>query len=220
MIVSGQYPEFSAHFGADAAGNGDIVQRYMTWAPENPVSIRTSVRGGARGRAFDPRGAGARDLAGDQRALSLVRERGSRRACTSTIATRCTATSAAARSCVSASCAARCCTTSRWTSCGWACMLERIGQTARIAGHAPPHPGRRRRAADAAADRALAVAAARLLRLRGVHAPRAGPRQPRGRRVVPAVRGALPALAALLRPVGAGARPAASTTSTRAARVR
>ena len=47
MIVSGQFPEFSAHFGADAAGNGDIVQRYMTWAPENPVSIRTSVRGGA-----------------------------------------------------------------------------------------------------------------------------------------------------------------------------
>ncbi len=49
MIVSGQFPEFSAHFGADAAGNGDIVQRYMTWAPENPVSIRTSVRGAREG---------------------------------------------------------------------------------------------------------------------------------------------------------------------------
>jgi uncharacterized alpha-E superfamily protein len=44
MIVSGQFPEFSGHFGADAAGNGDIVQRYMTWATENPVSIRNSIR--------------------------------------------------------------------------------------------------------------------------------------------------------------------------------
>ena len=49
MIVSGQFPEFSGHFGADAAGNGDIVQRYMTWAPENPVSIRTSVRSAREG---------------------------------------------------------------------------------------------------------------------------------------------------------------------------
>ena len=49
MIVSGQFPEFSAHFGADAAGNGDIVQRYMTWAPENPVSISTSVRSAREG---------------------------------------------------------------------------------------------------------------------------------------------------------------------------
>ena len=49
MIVSGQYPEFAGHFGADAAGNGDIVQRYMTWAEENPVSIRTSVRAAREG---------------------------------------------------------------------------------------------------------------------------------------------------------------------------
>jgi uncharacterized alpha-E superfamily protein len=49
MIVSGQYPEFTGHFGADAAGNGDIVQRYMTWATENPVSIRTSVRAAREG---------------------------------------------------------------------------------------------------------------------------------------------------------------------------
>ena len=49
MIVSGQHPEFAAHFGADAAGNGDIVQRYMTWATENPVSIRTSVRSAREG---------------------------------------------------------------------------------------------------------------------------------------------------------------------------
>ena len=49
MIVSGQYPEFAGHFGADAAGNGDIVQRYMTWAMENPVSIRSSVRAAREG---------------------------------------------------------------------------------------------------------------------------------------------------------------------------
>jgi uncharacterized alpha-E superfamily protein len=49
MIVSGQYPEFAGHFGADAAGNGDIVQRYMTWAQENPVSIRSSVRAAREG---------------------------------------------------------------------------------------------------------------------------------------------------------------------------
>jgi uncharacterized alpha-E superfamily protein len=49
MIVSGQHPEFAGHFGADAAGNGDIVQRYMTWATENPVSIRNSIRAAREG---------------------------------------------------------------------------------------------------------------------------------------------------------------------------
>ncbi len=49
VIVSGQYPEFSAHFGVDAAGNGDVVQRYMTWAPENHVSIRNSIRAAREG---------------------------------------------------------------------------------------------------------------------------------------------------------------------------
>jgi uncharacterized alpha-E superfamily protein len=49
VIVSGQHPEFAGHFGADAAGNGDIVQRYMTWAPENPVSIRNSIRAAREG---------------------------------------------------------------------------------------------------------------------------------------------------------------------------
>jgi uncharacterized alpha-E superfamily protein len=49
VIVSGQYPEFVANFGADAAGNGDVVQRYMTWAPENPVSIRNSIRSSREG---------------------------------------------------------------------------------------------------------------------------------------------------------------------------
>jgi uncharacterized alpha-E superfamily protein len=44
VIVSGQYPEMSAKLGAEATGNGEVVQRYMTWAPENPVSIRNSIR--------------------------------------------------------------------------------------------------------------------------------------------------------------------------------
>jgi uncharacterized alpha-E superfamily protein len=47
--VSGQYAEFAANFGAGAAGNGDVVQRYMTWAPENPVSIRNSIRSAREG---------------------------------------------------------------------------------------------------------------------------------------------------------------------------
>ncbi len=49
VIVSGQYAEFTANFGADAAGNGDVVQRYMTWAPENHVSIRSSIRAAREG---------------------------------------------------------------------------------------------------------------------------------------------------------------------------
>jgi uncharacterized alpha-E superfamily protein len=49
VIVSGQYPELTAHLGADAAGNGDAVQRYMTWAPDNPVSIRNSIRAAREG---------------------------------------------------------------------------------------------------------------------------------------------------------------------------
>jgi uncharacterized alpha-E superfamily protein len=49
VIVSGQFPEFAGNLGADAAGNGDVVQRYMTWAPENPVSIRNSIRAAREG---------------------------------------------------------------------------------------------------------------------------------------------------------------------------
>jgi len=49
VIVSGQFPEFVGQLGADAAGHGDSVQRYMTWAPENPVSIRNSIRAAREG---------------------------------------------------------------------------------------------------------------------------------------------------------------------------
>jgi uncharacterized alpha-E superfamily protein len=45
VTVSGQYPDFCERFGDTAAGNGDTVQRYMTWAPENPVSMRNSIWG-------------------------------------------------------------------------------------------------------------------------------------------------------------------------------
>jgi uncharacterized alpha-E superfamily protein len=45
VTVSGQYPDFCERFGDSAAGNGDTVQRYMTWAPENSVSIRNSIWG-------------------------------------------------------------------------------------------------------------------------------------------------------------------------------
>jgi uncharacterized alpha-E superfamily protein len=45
VTVSGQFPDFIERFGDPAAGSGDVVQRYMTWAPENPVSIRNSIWG-------------------------------------------------------------------------------------------------------------------------------------------------------------------------------
>jgi uncharacterized alpha-E superfamily protein len=49
VTVSGQYSDFSERFGDKAAGNGDAVQRYMTWATENTVSIRTSIWGAREG---------------------------------------------------------------------------------------------------------------------------------------------------------------------------
>jgi uncharacterized alpha-E superfamily protein len=45
VTVSGQFPDFIERFGDKAAGNGDAVQRYMTWASENSVSIRNSIWG-------------------------------------------------------------------------------------------------------------------------------------------------------------------------------
>jgi uncharacterized alpha-E superfamily protein len=49
VIVSGQYPALTEDLGAEAAGNGEAVQRYMTWAPDNSVSIRTSIRAAREG---------------------------------------------------------------------------------------------------------------------------------------------------------------------------
>lgn len=44
VIVSGEYEAFVERFGAEAAGDGEIVQRYMTWNEENQVSLATSIR--------------------------------------------------------------------------------------------------------------------------------------------------------------------------------
>lgn len=43
VIVSGEYPRFLDVKGADAAGDGETVQRYMTWDEENTVSLRRSI---------------------------------------------------------------------------------------------------------------------------------------------------------------------------------
>ncbi len=44
VIVSGEHAAFVERFGADAAGDGEIVQRYMTWNEDNQVSLATSIR--------------------------------------------------------------------------------------------------------------------------------------------------------------------------------
>jgi uncharacterized alpha-E superfamily protein len=49
VIVSGQYPDLAGQMGPEAAGDGEAVQRYMTWAPDNPVSIRSSIRAAREG---------------------------------------------------------------------------------------------------------------------------------------------------------------------------
>ena len=44
VIVSGAEAAFIERYGADGAGNGEVVQNYMTWDAENQVSLRSSVR--------------------------------------------------------------------------------------------------------------------------------------------------------------------------------
>jgi len=44
VIVSGEFPAFSERYGAEAAGDGEVVQRYMTWSEDNQVSLATSIR--------------------------------------------------------------------------------------------------------------------------------------------------------------------------------
>jgi uncharacterized alpha-E superfamily protein len=43
VIVSGQYPSFVSERGAETAGNGEEIQRYMTWEADNTVSLARSV---------------------------------------------------------------------------------------------------------------------------------------------------------------------------------
>jgi uncharacterized alpha-E superfamily protein len=44
VIVSGEHASFTAALGPGAAANGELVQRHMTWTPENQVSLLSSVR--------------------------------------------------------------------------------------------------------------------------------------------------------------------------------
>jgi uncharacterized alpha-E superfamily protein len=44
VIVSGERPAFVARYGAESAGNGEVVQNYMTWDPENLVSLYRTIR--------------------------------------------------------------------------------------------------------------------------------------------------------------------------------
>jgi uncharacterized alpha-E superfamily protein len=44
VIVSGELPAFVERHGADAAGDGEAVQDYMTWDAKNMVSLRSSGR--------------------------------------------------------------------------------------------------------------------------------------------------------------------------------
>ena len=43
VIVSGEAEPFAGRFGPEAAGDGELVQRYLTWDEKNLTSIRRSV---------------------------------------------------------------------------------------------------------------------------------------------------------------------------------
>ncbi len=45
VIVSGEFPAFLERHGDESAGNGEVVQSYMTWDRDNLVSLRSSVNG-------------------------------------------------------------------------------------------------------------------------------------------------------------------------------
>lgn len=44
VIVSGEQERFAEHHSEAALGNGEIVQEYLTWSAESPVSLRSSAR--------------------------------------------------------------------------------------------------------------------------------------------------------------------------------
>jgi len=44
VIVSGELPAFIERYGSEATGDGEVVQRYMTWSEDNQVSLATSIR--------------------------------------------------------------------------------------------------------------------------------------------------------------------------------
>jgi uncharacterized alpha-E superfamily protein len=43
LISAGEAPAFDEKYGADAARDGDLVQRYMTWDRDSAVSIRSTI---------------------------------------------------------------------------------------------------------------------------------------------------------------------------------
>jgi uncharacterized alpha-E superfamily protein len=45
VIVSGEERAFIERHGRDALGHGEVVQQYMTWSPDNLVSLLSSARG-------------------------------------------------------------------------------------------------------------------------------------------------------------------------------
>ncbi|HEY0710758.1 MAG TPA: alpha-E domain-containing protein [Polyangia bacterium] len=45
VIVSGEHPALIKRHGEEAAGDGEVVQSYMTWDADNLVSLQSSVRG-------------------------------------------------------------------------------------------------------------------------------------------------------------------------------
>lgn len=45
IIVSGELEPFAVRFGPDASGDGELVQRYMTWDEQNLSSILRSLQG-------------------------------------------------------------------------------------------------------------------------------------------------------------------------------
>ena len=44
VIVAGELPAFVERVGAAQVGNGEVVQRYLTWDGDSPVSLRRSVQ--------------------------------------------------------------------------------------------------------------------------------------------------------------------------------
>ncbi len=44
VIVSGEFAAFVERYGDTATGDGEVVQRYMTWSEDNQVSLATSIR--------------------------------------------------------------------------------------------------------------------------------------------------------------------------------
>ena len=208
VIVVGRGARRSSSASARTrAGDGEVVQRYMTWAPrESGVSLRSSVRA-ARENARSIREVLALEvweainelylwLGGDATPAACTREnrdefyRHIRRS--TQLVPGPPAQHHAARRAAGLHLAGR------------AARARRARPRASLDMHHHIH-GAAEGAARDRGDGAVAVAAARLLGLRAVHEAPPGSGQPRRPLVRSCSRGALPALAALLRPVGAGA---------------